>query len=178
MLKEKQNLFSGIISAITKTIDLVSGLMMVLLTLVVFGEVLSRYVFNFPLVFTTELTSLLFPWLIFLGAVTVTRNEDHLAITVLRDKMPVLGQKIAYVIARLVMLYFSFYMVISSYGISRTVAAQPLPILRISKGWLYTSVTVSFILIILILVYQIVLVLTNKVSVTKEEVPHDLDYDL
>ncbi|EDL65401.1 transporter [Bacillus sp. SG-1] len=142
--------------------------------MVVFGEVLSRYVFNFPLVFSTELTNLLFPWIIFITAISVTKNEDHLSINFLRDKMSRNGRKITFILTKLVMMFFSFYMVLSSYQIAKSVVNQPLPMLRISKAWLYSSVTVSFTLIFIILTYQLIMIIMNKMEAPREEDMYDL----
>jgi TRAP-type C4-dicarboxylate transport system permease small subunit len=163
-----------ILDRLTKGIDLFASVLMVLLTIVVFGEVLSRYVFNFPLVFSTELTNLLFPWIVFITAISVTKNEDHLSINFVRDKMNKKGRKITFVITKLIMMFFSFYMVLSSYQISKAVVNQPLPMLRISKAWLYASVTVSFAMILFILTYQLILILQNKIEPPREEDMYDL----
>lgn len=152
-----------------KGVDIFSSIMLVLLTLVVFAEVLSRYVFDFPLVFSTELTNVLFPWMIFVAAISVTKNEDHLSINYFRELLPKAGQKIAFIFSKLVMLYFSTFMVISSYKIALAVAQQPLPMLRISKSWLYSSITVSFSAIIIILIYQLVMIFMNKLEPPREE---------
>lgn len=152
-----------------KGVDIFSSIMLVLLTLVVFAEVLSRYVFDFPLVFSTELTNVLFPWMIFVAAISVTKNEDHLSINYFRELLPKAGQKLAFIFSELVMLYFSTFMVISSYKIALAVAQQPLPMLRISKSWLYSSITVSFSAIIFILIYQLVMIFMNKLEPPREE---------
>ncbi|WP_044022482.1 TRAP transporter small permease [Bacillus sp. SG-1] len=163
-----------ILDRFINVIDVFASILMVLLTMVVFGEVLSRYVFNFPLVFSTELTNLLFPWIIFITAISVTKNEDHLSINFLRDKMSRNGRKITFILTKLVMMFFSFYMVLSSYQIAKSVVNQPLPMLRISKAWLYSSVTVSFTLIFIILTYQLIMIIMNKMEAPREEDMYDL----
>ncbi len=163
-----------ILDRLIKGVDIFASILMVLLTIVVFGEVLSRYVFNFPIVFSTELTSLLFPWVVFIAAISVTKNEDHLSINFVRDKMPRKGRIITFAITKLIMMYFSFYMVLSSYQIAKAVVNQPLPMLRISKAWLYASVTVSFSMILIILTYQFILILQNKLEPPREEDMYDL----
>lgn len=172
--KRATNLMDGAI----KVVDMMASLMMVILTLVVFGEVLSRYVFNYPLVFSNELTLLLFPWVIFIAAISVTKNEGHLSINFFRELLPKTGQKWAFVFSKLFMLFFSVYMMISSYKMAQAVSNQVLPMLRISKAWLITSITVSFAAIILILIYQLVLIVMNRIDVPREEdMLNDLDHD-
>ncbi|MDQ0252998.1 TRAP-type C4-dicarboxylate transport system permease small subunit [Evansella vedderi] len=150
-------------------LDLAACGLMALLTLVVFSEVLSRYVFNYPLVFSNELTQLLFPWTIFLGIIAVTKNEGHLSITFFRELLPKAMQKLAFIFSKLVMLYFSFYMLVSSYNLAQTVSNQVLPMLRISRAWLFYSVVVSFAAITIILIYQLVLIFMNKLEPPREE---------
>ncbi|OLO28971.1 TRAP C4-dicarboxylate transporter [Alkalihalophilus pseudofirmus] len=160
------------LSFIDKTInilDLLASGLMALLTLVVFSEVLSRYVFNFPLVFSNELTQLLFPWVIFIAIISVTKNEGHLSINFFRELMPKTFQKWAFIFSKLVMLYFSLYMLISSYQLAQAVSNQVLPMLRISRAWLFYSVVVSFAAITIILLYQLVLIFMNKLEPTREE---------
>ncbi|WP_232324917.1 TRAP transporter small permease [Halobacillus mangrovi] len=151
-----------ITSRFVKLTEIIAILLMVLLTLVVFAEVLSRYVFNYPISFSTELTQLFFPWMIFLGTVAVTKNEDHLKITVLQEKMGRGVQLVMQIFGKAVMLIFSIYMVYASYLLAQAVRMQPLPMLQISKSWLYISVTVSFTFVAILLVLQIILLITRK----------------
>lgn len=151
-----------ITSRFVKLTEIIAILLMVLLTLVVFAEVLSRYVFNYPISFSTELTQLFFPWMIFLGTVAVTKNEDHLKITVLQEKFNRGVQVVMQIFGKAVMLIFSIYMVYASYLLAQAVRMQPLPMLQISKSWLYISVTVSFTFVAILLVLQIILLITRK----------------
>ncbi|MGO4887577.1 TRAP transporter small permease [Anaerobacillus sp. MEB173] len=160
-----------------KGINFVTGLLMVLLTLIVFIEVLSRYFLKLPLTYTGELTSLIFPWMIFIGAISVTKEDGHLAINYFRSLMPRTGQKIALIITKLIMIYFSVFMVMSSYQLSQVVTNQLMPMLRISKSWLYISGTVAFIGVTIILIYQLILIVLNKMEAPKEEDLYDLDHD-
>ncbi|MGI8313764.1 TRAP transporter small permease [Halobacillus mangrovi] len=151
-----------ITSRFVKLTEIIAIVLMVLLTLVVFAEVLSRYVFNYPISFSTELTQLFFPWMIFLGTVAVTKNEDHLKITVLQEKFGHGLQLVLKIFGKAVMLIFSIYMVYASYLLAQAVRMQPLPMLQISKSWLYISVTVSFTFVAILLVLQIILLISKR----------------
>ncbi|MBA2174813.1 TRAP transporter small permease [Halobacillus locisalis] len=158
-------------------IDFISTIIMVVLTVVVFAEVLSRYFFNFPLVFSNEMTLLLFPWVIFLAAISVTHYEGHLSINFFRNQMPKAVQKWAFAFSKLVMLFFSIFMSYSAYKMGENTINQVMPVLRISKSWLTTSVTVSFALISLILVLHLVQIILGKRKVPdEEEMFDDLDH--
>jgi tripartite ATP-independent transporter DctM subunit len=48
---------------------------------ILFGGVVSRYVFDRPLVWSDELASTLFLWLVMLGAVIAVRRDEHMCMT-------------------------------------------------------------------------------------------------
>ncbi|WP_227937132.1 TRAP transporter small permease [Alkalihalobacillus deserti] len=178
METEKKNIIAAMIDRFIDVIDVLASIMMVLLTLVVFAEVVSRYAFSLPLTFSNELTMLLFPWVIFVAAISVTKNEGHLSINVFREKLPPAMQRWAFLFSKLVMLYFSVYMMLSSYRLAESVVNQVMPMLRISRAWLFASLTVSFAFITIILIYQIVLILMNRLEPPREEdVLNDLGHD-
>ncbi|CAM3932582.1 TRAP transporter small permease [Alkalicoccus chagannorensis] len=150
-------------------IDLISALMLALLTAVVFLEVFSRYVFSLPLVYSNELTLLLFPWMIFIAGVSVTFHDNHLAITFVRRRMPPKIQHGMFLFSKLVMLFFAVMMTYASWMYTENQATQVMPVLRISRGWLSTSMMIAFALISLVLIYHIVQVVRGRMSVPREE---------
>ncbi len=56
--------------------------------LVVTAQVVWRYVFNNSLVWTEELSRLLFTWIIFLGAALAVKEATHIRVTLLVDRLP------------------------------------------------------------------------------------------
>ncbi len=50
-------------------------------TCILFAGVVSRYVFNSPLMWTDELANFLFLWLAMLGAVVAFRRDGHMRLT-------------------------------------------------------------------------------------------------
>lgn len=176
MGKNKSTMINQLFDKFIVAITFISNILMVILALVVFLEVMSRYVFKYPFVFTGELTQLLFPWLVFLGAIAVTKNEDHLSINYFRNRFSKKVQRIILIISKMIMIYFSFFMLISSFELSKAVMTQPLPVMRISKAWLYSSVTVAFIGITILLIYQIILLFLNKTNLGEGD-SYDLGND-
>jgi len=147
---------------IVNVITVISSVLMTLLTIIVFAEVLSRYVFNFPIVVSSQLTSLLFPWLIFLGSIAVTYYEEHLAITFVREKFPEKVQKIIVVFEKLIILFFTIAIMVAAYDLSQAVANQSIPLLKISKSWLYYSLVFPFIGIVISVIMHLIQLTFNK----------------
>ena len=50
-------------------------------TCILFAGVVSRYVFNSPIIWTDELATFLFLWLAMIGAVVALRRDGHMRLT-------------------------------------------------------------------------------------------------
>lgn len=151
-----------IIDIIAKIIVIISSTLMVGLTVVVFFNVIARYFFSVPIAFTYELVELLFPWIVFLTVINVTLDNENIDIQFFVKLTPKPMQIVAAYITKLIMLFFSVYITYSSYRLADAVQNHTMPLLGISKSWLYWSVTISFIGVSLVIIYQIVLLIINK----------------
>src|SRR6185369_2812390 len=87
--------------AIKFTIALLLAVMVVL----VFSNVVLRYVFNSGITVSEELSRWLFVWLVFLGAIVGMREHAHLGMDTLVQRLPPLGKKICFVTSHVLMLY-------------------------------------------------------------------------
>ncbi len=70
----------------------------------VFGNVVLRYVFNSGITISEEVSRILFVWLTFLGAVVAMKEHAHLGIDSLTKRLPLLGKKICVVVTSLLVL--------------------------------------------------------------------------
>jgi TRAP-type C4-dicarboxylate transport system permease small subunit len=122
------------------------------LTLIVFYEVLSRYFFNRPWAPSNELTKFIFSWLSLLGVILITADNSHLTVTYFRDKFPLKVRKIINVFTQLIMLVFMVLMLKSGIDLTKLAMQQCLPVLSISKMWLYLSMPVSFFVTMIFLI--------------------------
>lgn len=59
------------------------GLMLAAMTIITFGQVVARYVFNYSFTWAMELTSVCFAWLIFIGMSYGVRVGTHIGIDIL-----------------------------------------------------------------------------------------------
>src|SRR5690606_16361249 len=69
-----------VIDLIAKIIIIIASVLMVLLTAVVFFNVITRYFLDLPIAFTYELVELLFPWVTFLAVINVTLDNENIDI--------------------------------------------------------------------------------------------------
>ena len=67
----------------------VFGMMVVL----VFGNVVLRYGFNYGIIFSEEVSRFLFVWMVFLGSVLMLRDNGHLGVHTVTKLLPLAGKK-------------------------------------------------------------------------------------
>src|SRR5581483_11124268 len=69
-------------------VETVAAALVALEILILFGGVVSRYVFDAPLVWSDELASILFLWLAMLGAAIALRRDEHMRMTAAVARLP------------------------------------------------------------------------------------------
>lgn len=88
-----------------KGLNVLTGLALVGMVGLVFGNVVLRYAFNSSITVSEELSRWLFVWITFLGAIIAMRERAHLGTDVVISRLPPIGKKICFVLAHLIMLY-------------------------------------------------------------------------
>ncbi len=123
------------------------------MTVVLFLQVVSRYVFNLSISWSEELSIFLMIWLTYFGASIAVRKRQHLRITMLTDLLPRGATKIVDVAANLIFLgfmaliaYGTFNMLTLAKRTHQTAAATGLPrwviILGILVAYLLTIIRI------------------------------------
>jgi TRAP-type C4-dicarboxylate transport system permease small subunit len=147
---------------IEKVIGIFSGVLLGALTVVVFGEIVLREAFSAPFAPANELTLIMFPWLSFLAAINITKNDEHISLVFIKDNLPPKLKRVVNIFIRICMLAFSVMMTIGSFTMNITLVDQRMPVLGISKVALYGSVFVSFLGITAVLAYQVIDLILRK----------------
>ncbi|MEV8467523.1 TRAP transporter small permease [Fluviibacterium sp. DFM31] len=146
---------------IRKAIDFAETLvtntaMAVLLGAVLWG-VLTRYVTARPAVWTTELSGILFTWVVFIGAMAAGRRDQHIRVTLLVDKLPGRLQRIARILADLVVLAFVGYAAWLSYVMMGKGASRMSPVMDIPFSYVYMAPLIGFSLLTVTALLRLVL---------------------
>lgn len=74
--------------AIERLLDGLATLAFLTMFALVVAQVVLRYVFNDPLVWSDEIAQYLFVWVAFLGVLRASRHRTHIAITAVIDRLP------------------------------------------------------------------------------------------
>ena len=73
----------------TSVSDHILFILMAFIIVIMFGQVLFRYIFNQSLSWSEELAKFIFVWLTFLGAAICLKERIHIGVEFLTDRLPV-----------------------------------------------------------------------------------------
>lgn len=107
---------------IIKYLNGISNVLLIILTFLVSLEVIARSFFDTSFIFVTPLTGVVFPWMVFLAIIGATKDNEHISVNFMLNKLPFKAKKTVLLINKLVMLFFSVFMLLSSYNLSIDVA--------------------------------------------------------
>jgi TRAP-type C4-dicarboxylate transport system permease small subunit len=138
-----------ILSLEAAVVRLEGALIFLILTLLLVTlalQVISRFLFEFPLAWTEELARAAQIWLVFIGAAIGTRRAEHFVVELFMDKVSFPGKQL---VARTIdIIVVTFFCILAWVGVQTTIngAGQTMPTLDISVAWAYAAIPVGCIL--------------------------------
>lgn len=90
---------------LNRLLYLLVALCLALMCVLVFGNVVLRYLFNSGITWSEEVSRFLFVWMICLGAIGALKDNDHLGIDMLVKRLPAAWKKVSYVLSNILILY-------------------------------------------------------------------------
>jgi C4-dicarboxylate transporter DctQ subunit len=113
------------------------------MTLLIFIQVICRYVFNMPLAWSEELARFLFIWMTFVAGVVAARRGQHIGVELIVGMLPNAGRKAIGIFAHVVSTVF--FGIISYYCISlwAKLNAQVSPALMIPMSYVYLGIIIG-----------------------------------
>ena len=126
--------------------EIVSGTLLVLMTVATFANVVARYAFSSPIMWAEEFARYTFVWVVFLGAVSCTKHRRHIAIDSLMLALPARLRGFAQVLVDIFTL--GLMGLLAYYGwILTTFTTQPMSTLKAPMSVVYLVVPLSAVLI-------------------------------
>ena len=135
-----------------------------LMVALVFANVVLRYAFNMGITTSEEVSRFLFVWMIFLGAIVALRENGHLGVDLVIKNLPIMGRRVCFVAAHLLMLYATWLILQGSWEqtlINWDVAS---PASGLSMGLLYGVGIVFGVSAGVILLVQVFRALTGRIG--------------
>jgi tripartite ATP-independent transporter DctM subunit len=127
-----------------KIFDWIVAIALVALNVLVFTQVVSRYIFNSPISWTEEMARILFIWISFMGAFLALKTKGHIAVETLLHRLFNAKARI-YVtaIADFLILYYCIYLAFMGFVMMQKTAQDFTPVLLIPFSYLYAAIALS-----------------------------------
>ena len=136
---------------------------LVLMVVLVFGNVVLRYIFNTGITVSEEVSRWLFVYLIFLGAIVVLREHGHLGVDMFLRLLPNIGKRVCLVLSQLLMLYATWLFLEGSWLQTQINLGVTSPAAGMSMGIFYGVGIIFSVSTGLILLYELYLTITGKI---------------
>lgn len=145
-------------------LKIVITLCLITMVVLVFGNVVLRYVFNTGFTKGEELSRWCFVWLTFFGAIIGMREHAHLGVDLVVKHLPIAGKKLCLVVGHLLMLGATWLFLQGSWQQTAINLGNHAPATGLSVGLFYGVGVVFGISTVLILLYELYHVLFGKVT--------------
>src|SRR5574337_42357 len=116
------------------------GLLVAIIAILVFAQVIARYVLNASLAWSEEATRLLFIYLTFFGFVVAVQTGRNLHVDLLVGRLPAGPRRWMRILVHLVSAVFLAVVAWQGVSLVRQVSEQRTPALQLSKSFFYVPI--------------------------------------
>jgi TRAP-type C4-dicarboxylate transport system permease small subunit len=117
--------------------------LMFVMTVLVFLQIVFRYVFNAPLGWSEEMARFAFVWVSFLGASALMQMREHINVTVFLERFPARVQHACVLVANLLGLLCVYFFLVGGLALTSNEWRQLAPATEVRMGWIYLVIPLS-----------------------------------
>ncbi len=154
--------------------ELLTLLLLAGITILVFISALMRS-FKMPLNWAQDVALVAFAWMIFTGSDVAIRGAGLIGIDIIIKNFPAPVRKGLDIVFKLIIIGFLCLLVPNGYAMTKQSWARQITTLNISYGWVYLSVPVGALLMIISTIIKLV---ERIVTPAGQEVKHEEGRDL
>lgn len=141
---------------ITNLDQYISAILFIAIMILLFVQVISRYVFGHSFTWTEELSILLFVWMTYLGVSSAVTYRKNLRIDALLDVVPFPVKKVLLIVSDVIFIVFNLYLILPFMELIGSIGTSKTPILGIPKAITYWLIPVILVITSVKLVFDIV----------------------
>lgn len=137
--------------------------MLMVMTVLVTYQVVTRYFFKKPSVFSEPATQYMFVWLVMFGSALVFGERGHLEITAVKDKLKPGAYMVVEILSNITLIIFSVVVcIVGGWTISMQQMSATDAALKISMGLIYISIPVCGVFMVFYAIYNICLAVKER----------------
>lgn len=153
---DKRSLFDKILDLLSFINTVITGVALVVLTIIFGWLVFGRYVLNATPTWVEQVSLLLIVYIGFLGASVGVHQNTHLGVSVFREISPKPLRRIFELISHLIMAGFALIMIIYGYKLTIFKWSTEIPLLHVSEGLRALPILLSGVLIFLFIIGHLI----------------------
>ena len=127
----------SVADALTRALEVVMVLCLVVMLVMVFGNVILRLFFNTGIDLSEEIPRFAFVWMTFVGAIVGMRRRAHLGVDIVVQMLPALGRRVCWAISQVVMLVCCGYIVYGTWLQHDIIRGNASPVAQLSMLWVF-----------------------------------------
>ena len=154
-----------------KVLKLITVICVVAMSLLVFSNVVSRYIFDSSIPWANEMSRFFFVWLVFFGAIEALKSNEHMAVDLLVRKLPKTVRKILFVLIDVIILILLYMIFDGSIKITQMSITSPAPATGIPYAFTNGMGIILSVGMALIIITRLYSVLFRKVDADKYMIP-------
>ncbi|MFD2829999.1 TRAP transporter small permease [Corticicoccus populi] len=160
----------NILNKIKKGIEVIVCAFLIIMTVIIFYQVISRFGFNYTPPWIQPLSLMLMVWIGFIGIAVGIVDNSHIRVNLLVEKMPQKIQGLLILFQRILAILFGFFMLFEGYRFSSDMQNATISGLNVSSAVLYASMPVAGVVIVIYLIIEFIFWKKRDEIVTEEEV--------
>ena len=147
-----------------RALDLLLAALLLAMVVMVFGNVVLRYAFNSGITVSEELSRYCFVWLTFTGAIVAMRDNAHLGVSNLVERLPRAGKVACAALSQVLIVLCCVLMVWGTARQHEVNATTYAPVTEMSLIWIYGMGYVTGTTIALLALHKLWRILTGSVT--------------
>jgi len=150
---------------LNRSLNVMLAVCLALMAVLVFGNVVLRYVFHSGITWSEEMSRFLFIWMVFLGAVGALKDRDHLGVDMLLKRLSNRVKRVAFLLSHLIILYVLWILLDGSWEMTLINVNSAAPATGLPLSLIYGIGVIMSIGMAVIVVHNMIQVIKNKDAV-------------
>lgn len=138
-----------------KVAELITGILMIFLTLLIFIAVICRFVFNSPLQWQYETTLVCMSWTVFIGMSMTFKTKEHMALTFITNALPPKARFIWMDAIDIIVIAFLVIAIMEGFAVTTSTWSLNYMTIPVSRGIFYLAFPIGSVFSISHLLYHI-----------------------
>lgn len=137
------------IDKMNKVLSIIIGLILIIMSIIIFYQVFSRFVIGNSLQWSEELARYLMVWGVFLGAALALRKHELIAVEGLSEILPAKVNRFLKYFVYVMCIVFSLLLITQGFKMVEGVISQTSPAMQISMAWAYSAIPIGGVFILI-----------------------------